>query len=151
MGSKIWTWKKVLSLPLDFFFSWSNMMTTSITPPKREKKLRRSVSVRLDGRPPRNTLGQFPFLFCFCMLRGLHALGSIWKTESMRGLHALGSIWKTKQSQCILRFTLHIILFKLNIPWHSYKFQVIMFKHFLCHGCEQWHGKVNVLLYIASH
>lgn len=66
--------------PLDFFFSWSNMITTSITPPKREKKLRRSVSVRLDGRPPRKTLGQFPFLFCFCMLRGLQALGSIWRT-----------------------------------------------------------------------
>lgn len=71
----------ISNLPLDFFFSWSNIMTTSITPPKREKKFRRSVSVRLDGKPPRNTLGQFPFLFCFCMLRGLHALGSIWKKK----------------------------------------------------------------------
>ena len=44
--------------PRLFFFSWSYMMTTSTTSPYRVKKERRSVSVMLDGRPPRNTFGQ---------------------------------------------------------------------------------------------
>ncbi len=76
------------------------MITTSTTSPYREKKERRSVSVMLEGRPPRNTycwhrvedsarvvralvvtvltLGKFCMLdfLGFCMLLGLHAFGS---------------------------------------------------------------------------
>lgn len=44
-------------LPLDFFFSWSYIITTSITLPNLVKKLLRSVSVTFDGNPPKNTLG----------------------------------------------------------------------------------------------
>ena len=40
--------------PLLFFFSWSYMITTSQTSPYFVKKLRRSVSVMLEGNPPRN-------------------------------------------------------------------------------------------------
>ena len=68
-------------------------MTTSVTRPYLLKKLRRSVSVMLEGRPPRNTFGQFVFFLGFCIDRGLHGFGSIvlpskecgqlWMTPSM--------------------------------------------------------------------
>ena len=41
--------------PRLFFFSWSYIMTTSQTSPYLEKKLRKSVSVMVDGRPPKKT------------------------------------------------------------------------------------------------
>ena len=40
--------------PRLFFFSWSYIITTSQTSPYLEKKLRKSVSVILEGKPPRN-------------------------------------------------------------------------------------------------
>ena len=40
--------------PRLFFFSWSYIITTSQTSPYLEKKLRKSVSVMLEGKPPRN-------------------------------------------------------------------------------------------------
>ena len=63
--------------PRLFFFSWSYIMTTSQTSPYFVKKFRKSVSVMVDGRPPKKTLG-YPLLFLgFCMLLGLQALGSM--------------------------------------------------------------------------
>lgn len=44
-------------LPLDFFFSWSYMITTSMTFPYREKNVLKSVSVTFEGNPPKKTLG----------------------------------------------------------------------------------------------
>ena len=41
--------------PRLFFFSWSYIITTSQTSPYWEKKLLNSVSVMLDGNPPRKT------------------------------------------------------------------------------------------------
>lgn len=69
--------KMVVSLPLDFFFSWSYIMTTSITLPKREKNDLKSVSVMLEGNPPRNTFGYPPPFLGFWRVRGLQGFGSI--------------------------------------------------------------------------
>ena len=44
--------------PRLFFFSWSYIITTSQTSPYLEKKLRKSVSVMLEGKPPRNICKQ---------------------------------------------------------------------------------------------
>lgn len=67
---------KHVYLPRDFFFSWSYIITISWTFPYRLKIILKSVSVMLEGNPPRKTLGKVPPFF-FCIERGVHALGSI--------------------------------------------------------------------------
>lgn len=48
-----------------------------MTLPKRWKKVLKSVSVTLLGKPPRKTLGKLPLRFGFWSVRGLHGFGSI--------------------------------------------------------------------------